>query len=64
MLFISILLVSCSSTNHNYQVAPQHALHMMQLLDEEPVSFSTSRAWGVEIEIYTVIKKEMKNRLE
>jgi hypothetical protein len=36
----------------------------MQLLDEEPVSFSTSRAWGVEIEIYTVIKKEMKNRLE
>jgi hypothetical protein len=46
MLFISILLVFCSSTNHNCQVAPQHALHMMQLLDEEPVSFSTSRVWG------------------
>jgi hypothetical protein len=44
MLFIPILLVSCSSTKHNCQVAPHHALHTMQLLDEEPVSFSTSRA--------------------
>jgi hypothetical protein len=64
MLFISILFVSCSSTKNNCQVAHYSVLSTGCSYRMKNRFHSLLEHEGMEIEIYTVIKKGMKNRLE